>query len=64
MRTHRQRHHNAFCYGAHRGIDRVVERLIAITPASAHDDLRRIARVTKAEDQFRPIARQREGERQ
>ncbi|ABL69091.1 MULTISPECIES: hypothetical protein [Paracoccus] len=60
MRTHRQRHHNAYCAGAHRGIERVIERLMAITPAAAHDDLQRVARVTKAEEEFRKIVRKRE----
>ncbi|RKS51163.1 hypothetical protein BDE18_0394 [Paracoccus pantotrophus] len=33
---------------------------MAITPAAAHDDLQRVARVTKAEEEFRKIVRKRE----
>ncbi|QFG35306.1 hypothetical protein BDE18_3346 [Paracoccus pantotrophus] len=55
MRTHRDRHGNAYRAGAREAVGDFLADLLALTPPSTHDDLKRLARNVLARPKYRRI---------
>jgi len=56
MRTHRDRHGNAYRAGARDGVGDFLADLLALTPLSTHDDLKRLARNVLARPKYRRVS--------
>lgn len=57
MSKHRIRHENAYRAGAREGIRDFLADLLALTPAAAHCDLRRLAANVAARPKYQRIER-------
>ncbi|MFC3568391.1 hypothetical protein [Paracoccus simplex] len=55
MRSHRNRHENAFRAGAREGIRDFLADLLALTPPAAHADLKRLAANVAARPKYQRI---------
>lgn len=56
MRTHRDRHGNAYRAGARDSVGDFLADLLALTPPSTHDDLKRLARNVLARPKYRRVS--------
>ncbi|MDQ7775277.1 MAG: hypothetical protein Q4615_04840 [Paracoccus aminovorans] len=55
MRPHRDRHGNAYRAGARDAVGDLLADLLALTPPSTHDDLKKLARNVLARPKYRRI---------
>ncbi|MBT0778041.1 hypothetical protein [Paracoccus sp. pheM1] len=56
MRTHRDRHGNAYRAGAREGVGDFLADLLALTPPSTHDDLKKLARNVLSRPKYRRVS--------